>query len=94
MAAYTIRVELKGDPSYAEYEMLHALMTAEGFAQTVRGVTPSGANSTFDLPHATYYGNSSHNVNDLRDSVCAKIRAQIQQKIVVFVAKTETWAIG
>ncbi|HUY80282.1 MAG TPA: hypothetical protein VMU92_00975 [Acidobacteriaceae bacterium] len=94
MAAYTIRVELKGDPSYEEYEKLHELMAAQGFKRTIRGVTPSGNDATFDLPHATYYGQSSTTTGDLLDSLRTKIKADIQQDIVIFVAKTETWAIG
>jgi hypothetical protein len=31
MAAYTIRVEVKGIASYAEYEKLHAVMAQLGF---------------------------------------------------------------
>jgi len=94
MSAYTVRVELKGYPSDEQYEKLHKLMAAQGFGQTVRGVTTSGQPSTFDLPHATYYGESGIETSDLRDSLQTKIKAAIQQKIVIFVAKTETWALG
>lgn len=88
MSAYTVRVELKGDPSYAQYEKLHDLMDRLGYARTVTG------NATRDLPHATYYGYSSDGVKAVRDLVQAKVKAQIQSHILVFVAKTETWALG
>ena len=89
MNSYTIRVELRGDPSYEKYEKLHKLMANLGFGRTV-----TGSNSAHDLPHATYYGNSSATVSAVRDTVRDKVKAQIQNKILVFVAQTETWALG
>jgi len=94
MSNFTVRVELKGYPSEQEYESLHELMAKQGFTRTIRGITPSGQNATFDLPHATYYGYASTTTGDLRDYLKAKIRAAIQPNIAIFVAKTETWAIG
>ena len=88
MAAYTIRVQLKGDPTYEQYEKLHDLMQKLGYGRTVTGKT------TRDLPHATYYGQSSDDIGTVRDKVQAKVKAQVQDKILVFVAQTETWAMG
>jgi hypothetical protein len=93
MAAYTIRVELKGDPSFAQYEKLHTLMAGMGFDRTISGTTPMGLAQVFDLPHATYYGQSILPVGNLRDSVQANIQDKIQSQIAIFVALTETWAI-
>ena len=39
MPDYAIRVELRGNPSPAEYERLHTLMAQRGFGRTVTGVT-------------------------------------------------------
>lgn len=88
MSAYTVRIELKGDPSFAEYEKLHRLMKELGYGQTIRGTREC------DLPHATYYGESLSDVGTVRDTVRDKVKAEIQNKILVFVAKTETWALG
>lgn len=88
MSAYTVRVQLKGDPSYEQYEKLHELMSKLGYGRTVTGKT------TRDLPHATYYGHSSDDVQAVRDLIQAKVKSQIQNQILVFVAKTETWALG
>jgi hypothetical protein len=88
MTAYTVRVELKGDPSYVEYERLHALMAQLGFGRTVTG------DKTVNLPHATYYGQSSMDVGGVRDVVQANVKTKIQSSMLVFVAKTETWAMG
>lgn len=56
MSNYTIRVELRGDPSGEEYETLHALIARKGFMQIINGVDANGNNRRFNLPHAVYYG--------------------------------------
>ena len=93
MPSYAIRVELKGNPSYAEYERLHTAMANLGFARTISGTSTSGKQSTWDLPHALYYGSSSDPVGTVRDKVVAAAQ-RIQSGVVVFVAQLETWAIG
>ncbi|MGH7745182.1 MAG: hypothetical protein ACREQ5_10340 [Candidatus Dormibacteria bacterium] len=92
MPDYAIRVELRGNPSAAEYERLHTLMGQRGFGRTVTGVDKQQNPSTVDLPHATYYGSSDNDCGSVRDSVSAAIRAEIQQSIVVFVVQVATWA--
>lgn len=94
MPDYAIRVELRGNPSPAEYERLHTLMAQRGFGRTVTGVTKEGRRAAFDLPHATYYGSSDTECMALRDAVSAAIRGQIQQNIVMFVVQVQTWATG
>jgi hypothetical protein len=89
MAAYAIRVELRGDPSFQEYEKLHQLMNGLGFGRTVSGMA-----GVSQLPHATYYGYSNSGVEQVRDLVRDSVKTQIQNNILVFVAKTETWAMG
>jgi len=88
MSAYTVRVELKGDPSEEDYENLHKLMKKLGYGRTVTGKQER------DLPHATYYGESSSSASDVSETVCKRVQEEIQNKILVFVAKTETWALG
>jgi hypothetical protein len=94
MADFTIRIELRGDPSYAQYEKLHGLMSGLGFARTVSGVTSSGTPSIFNLPHATYYGPSSSSCSAVRDLVRSRVHAEIQPGVIIFVAETNTWGIG
>jgi hypothetical protein len=94
MPDYAIRVELRGNPSAAEYERLHTLMAQRGFGRTVTGVDKQQNPSTVDLPHATYYGSSNSDCGSMRDSLSAAIRAQIQQDIVMFVVQAATWATG
>jgi hypothetical protein len=94
MAYYAIRVELKGNPTYQEYQTLHALMARMGFSQTIDGVDTRGNQRAFDLPHAVYYGSSQADVGTVRTSVATAVKAQVQNDIIVFVVQAATWAIG
>jgi hypothetical protein len=56
MADFTVRVELKGDPtSEDDYETLHDIMKGLGFGRTV-------GTKKVTLPHGTYYGASDPGV--------------------------------
>ena len=91
MAAYTIRVELKGNPTYQEYEKLHAQMASLGYQRYVNGVNGKNEQANFDLPTALYYGTSDQSTGTVRDNVA--VRAQsVQKGVVVFVAQTVDWA--
>ena len=94
MPNYVVRVELRGNPSYDEYESLHALMAQKGFQQIVAGTDNQGNNKRFSLPHATYYGSSNNECSSVRDSISQAIKGQIQQDIIVFVVQSQTWAIS
>ena len=94
MANYGVRVELRGDPPAEDYEILHALMSEMGFRQTVVGVDSQGANKTFRLPHATYYGSSIDDCSTVRDTLSSLIKTRIQKEIIVFVVQVYAWAIG
>jgi hypothetical protein len=87
MAAYTIRVELRGNPTYEQYQSLHQQMASLGFLQTVR----SDSNRQVNLPHALYYGMSQYDSPTVRNIVVG-IAQKVQQDIVVFVAETSSWA--
>lgn len=93
MADFAIRVELKGDPSFETYQKLHALMAKKGFLQTIAGVDLQGNKRTFNLPHAVYYGTSADSCSVVAESVAQAIKAQIQDDIIVFAVKAETWAL-
>ncbi len=93
MPNYAIRVELKGNPSYVEYEKLHTAMANLGFNRTIVGTSTNGQQATWDLPHALYYGFSNDAINTLRDNA-VKAAQRIQSGVIVFVGQVETWAIG
>jgi hypothetical protein len=89
MPNYSVRVELRGNPSFETYEKLHALMKKQGFLQTV-----TGDKGTSALPHATYYGWSSYSCEEVRNLLVADIKSNVQTNIIVFVAQTVKWALG
>ena len=91
MSEYTIRVELKGDPTYQDYEKLHAQMASLGFLRFVTGVNANNEQAKFDLPTALYYGQSDKAASIVRDNVTAKAQT-VQSAIRVFVAQTIDWA--
>jgi hypothetical protein len=91
MAEFTIRVELKGNPTYQDYEKLHAQMASVGFLRYVAGVNNKNEKAQFDLPTALYFGLSDQSASTVRDRVTAKAQT-IQSSIIVFVAETINWA--
>jgi hypothetical protein len=93
MADFAIRVELRGDPSADTYEELHALMAKKGFKQTISGFDLNGKSATFNLPHAVYYGSSTASCSAVAESVSKAVRAEIQDKCIVFAVQAETWAL-
>lgn len=93
MTNYTLRIELIGNPGYEIYNDLHARMKKGGFLQTINGVAAQGAQVTFALPHATYYGSLDATPVQVRDWA-SKHAAEAWGKSIVFVAATVTWAIG
>ena len=94
MPNYAVRVELEGYPTREQYDALHALMARRGFYQHVDGVDSQQHQKRFNLPHAMYYGSSASGCADVRTSVAAAIRGEIQQNIVVFAVQAATWALG
>jgi len=94
MASYAIRVELRGNPSYEQYETLHALMAKRGFYQTIDGVDGSGNQKTFNLPHAVYYGSSNSSCGTVRDQIRDAVKSEVQNNIIVFVAEVRNWALS
>lgn len=94
MAWYTVRVELRGNPSYEEYDKLHSLMALNGWSKSLTGVTAQGQSLTRDLPHATYYGESLQHVGSVRDSLQTLVHTNVQPNFIIFVAETTNWAIG
>jgi hypothetical protein len=94
MPNYAVRVELEGYPTREQYDALHALMARKGLYQYVDGVDAQQNQKRFNLPHAMYYGSSANSCADVRTSVAAAIRAEIQQNIIVFAVQAFTWSLG
>ncbi len=94
MANFTVRVELRGNPTYDQYERLHQLMATFGFYKTINGVNLSNTPTTFNLPTGTYYGAFTGTVSDVRIRLTEPIKAQIQPSIIIFIAETVNWSIS
>jgi hypothetical protein len=94
MPNYAIRVELRDDPSWEQYDTLHQIMAKGGFPQTIGGLDSEGKRRTFNLPHAVYYGASTANCAAVRDWVKKVVKTEVQDDIVVFVVEAATWALG
>lgn len=93
MPNYAVRVELKGNPGYLEYEKLHQVMANLGFYKTVAGIADNGNQVSWNLPHALYFGFSNDDVATVRDKVAIAART-IQSGVIVFIDQSVTWAIG
>jgi len=93
MPNYAIRVELRGNPTWEEYEKLHQLMAGGGFLQTIKGVDMNGNAKTFNLPHAVYYGSSTAACGAVRDWT-VKVAGSVQADFLVFVVEVLNWATG
>ncbi|WP_260736440.1 hypothetical protein [Tunturiibacter lichenicola] len=87
MADFTIRVELRGNPTVQQYEKLHQEMASLGFLRTV----VSDSQKQVNLPHALYYGPSQYDVAAVRN-MAVSVAQRVQQDILVFVAETLRWA--
>lgn len=62
--AHIARVELRGKPTYEDFENLHAAMAKAYFTRTIVG----DDGTTYDLPHATYQSESYATVKGARDA--------------------------
>jgi len=88
MASFTTRVELRGTPSKADYDKLHAAMRARGFTQTV--VAPNG--KSFYLPHAEYDLNGNLTVDQVLEMARAAANATWPSHLVLVTKVSErTW---
>jgi hypothetical protein len=71
MAHLFIRVELRGSPSWQDYENLHAYMENKNWHRTIQGT--AGQSS---LPHAMYHGQSDTGISDISSALRNGIEAK------------------
>jgi len=69
MSSFTIRVELRGSPSAAVYEILHARLATIGCRRFIVGVDRSGVQRTYRMPHAEYDLVSEMPFDEVRNTV-------------------------
>jgi hypothetical protein len=91
MQKYAIRIELNGSPAPAVYERLHAIMSACNTARRIRG--DDGA--LYELPHATYVGESSDNAMIVRDVILTDVQSiWADCDVIVFRYDQAAWRLS
>jgi hypothetical protein len=88
LAHLFIRVELRGTPSWQDYENLHAYMEKNNWYRKIGGT--AGESS---LPHAMYQGNSDKDISTLTSALRKGIQANVWTQAVVLIISAETWAM-
>ncbi len=68
MSSYTIRVELRGTPSAAVYDILHARLATIGCKRFIVGTDRSGIQRTYSMPHAEYDLTTEFSFDQVRDA--------------------------
>jgi hypothetical protein len=66
MPSFTTRVELRGSPSFSDYEQLHSAMAAKGF-----GCTVEIGGKIWKLPHAEYDISANATAEQIREQARA-----------------------
>ena len=88
MAHLFIRVELRGSPSWQDYENLHAYMEKNNWYRNIRG--KAGESS---LPHAMYHGNSENSISAIASALRTGIEESVWTKAIVLVISAQTWSM-
>jgi len=88
MAHLFIRVELRGSPSWQDYENLHAYMENKNWHRTIQGT--AGQSS---LPHAMYHGHSA-GISEITSALRNGIEANVWSQAIVLVMSTPNWSMS
>jgi hypothetical protein len=89
MAQLFIRVELRGNPSWQDYDNLHVYMGKNNWHRKIQG---SAGEST--LPHAMYQGHSDKDISALTSALRKGIEANVWTQAVVLVMSTVVWSMA
>jgi hypothetical protein len=82
---YIARVELRGTPSYDDYDKLHTAMARAYFTRTIVG----GDGTKYNLPHATYQSASYATVTGARDAA-QTAATSVWTDVLLIVSGSET----
>lgn len=88
MAHLFIRVELRGTPSWQDYENLHAYMEENNWHRTIQGTAGESV-----LPHAVYHGQSENDISTITSALRKGIEANIWTQAIVLTISAETWSM-
>jgi hypothetical protein len=89
MAHLFIRVELRGSPSWQDYENLHAHMEKKNWFRTIQGT--AGQSS---LPHAMYQGNSDKDISEITSALRNGIESNVWSQAIVLVISAQNWSMA
>ena len=90
MAHLFIRVELRGSPSWQDYENLHAYMEKNNWFRKIQGT--AGESS---LPHAMYHGNSENNLSVITSALRKASRRTfgLRRSFSLFPLRRGQWSL-
>ncbi len=89
MAQLFIRVELRGNPSWQDYDKLHAYMESKNWHRRIQG---SAGDS--ELPHAMYQGTYDKDIGSLSGALRAGIEANVWTQAIVLVISGDNWSMS
>jgi hypothetical protein len=88
MAHLFIRVELRGNPTWQDYDNLHGYMEKNHWYRKIQGTAGESA-----LPHAMYHGNSDNEISKITSALRKGIETNVWSQTIVLVVSAETWAM-
>jgi len=88
MAHLFIRIELRGNPGWQDYENLHTYMEKNRWYRKIQG---TAGEST--LPHAMYHGNSENSIATITSALRKGIEANVWTQAIVLIISAQTWSM-
>jgi hypothetical protein len=89
MAQIVIRVELRGNPTYQDYEKLHTFMEQKKWYRAINGTAGRGM-----LPHSMYQGASDAEPRKIASALRSEIQAEVWTIVIVLVINTLSWGMN
>jgi hypothetical protein len=83
-----IRVELRGTPSWQDYDDLHPYMEKNNWLRKIRGTARESA-----LPHTMYHGNFENDISTIASALRKGIEANVWSQAIVLIISAETWSM-
>lgn len=88
MSKFTTRVQLDGNPTWQDFDNLHAAMRRQGFTQTIT----DGDGVEYELPHAEYNREGSLTTSQVLDEAKAAAGSVWSDfRILVTESNGRTW---
>lgn len=89
MAQIFIRVELRGNPTYQDYEKLHTFMERKNWYRAINGTAGRSM-----LPHAMYQGTSDAEPSKIASALRSEIQAEVWTVAIVLVISALSWGMN